>query len=125
MRVRQLTIYLSGTLYMTALGEQELFPRDIVSTGGFAIRTTACDANQSYCLTTVADFEVCCPGSLTCIGGSNDRCCPTGPSVSHSQKEAWNIDESTITNTFIGQGMIVFQHCKLPQRCVISLRQGL
>jgi hypothetical protein len=79
MRTLQITAYLLSSLHVTALGHYDRFPRDIVSSGGFAIRTNSCDDSQSFCLTTVAGFDVCCPSSLNCLGGSNDRCCPTGP----------------------------------------------
>jgi len=78
MRTLQLTAYLLSSLHMTVLGQYDIFPRDILSSGGFAIRTNSCDASQSFCQTTVASFDVCCPSSLNCLGGSNDRCCPTG-----------------------------------------------
>ncbi len=64
---------------MAVLGRYNLFPRNVQSSGGFAIRANSCDASQSLCLITVAGFDVCCPSSLDCLGGSNDRCFPTGP----------------------------------------------
>ena len=70
MRMLQLSAYLLSSLHMTVSCQYDLFPRDILSSGGFAIRTNSCDASQSFCQTTVAGFDVCCPNSLNCLGVS-------------------------------------------------------
>ena len=116
MRIHQHTLFLPA-ICMTAFSRQEPFLRDIVFTGGFALRNTTCDINHSDCLTTIADFEVCCPSSLTCIGGSNDRCCPTGPSV--HPKRGRNTNRRANTNAYNGQVVTVFQYCKVVPRCAL------